>query len=307
MAPAIHVTCCAQLIHSFIRVLRPPVIPEAHRVAIITALKGVDAVVCPCPLVVTESFMVGQGIDLVVHGFASDADAEKQGDFFAAPKAMGRFRKIRYSSLESTTGIIDRIRAGPDQAGPALPPAAAPSAAVAPPVTTTPAPPSPIRSSAAAKAPWFGAAVAAATGGAAMLPINPFPADLLDVIEPHVCKARVRREETLGAIREATGAAGYDATLAQFRDSGLAQEGQIGFNTAEQPLRAAFLRSGGLSFDADLSHLHKTPSGKDALLCSLTRQPHAAADGFQAVFDRFVRQVCAPRLASLFDCTLAGA
>ena len=277
----------------------PPVIHEGHRVAIIAALKGVDEVVCPCPLVVTEAFMAAKGIDLVVHGFASDADAEKQGNFFAAPKAMGRFRKIRYSSLASTTAIIDKIRVGPHQAGPAV-------AAAVPPLVTSPTPPPPIRPSAPAKTPWFGAAVAAATGGAATLPTSPFPAKLLDIIDPHVDKARARRDETLGAIREATGAAVYDATLAQFRDSGLAREGQIGFNVAEQPLREAFRRSGGLLPDADLSHLHKTPGGKDALFRSLTRQPHAVETGFQAVFDRFVRQVCAPRLASIFDCTLAA-
>jgi cytidyltransferase-like protein len=282
---------------------RAPVIPETHRVAIMTALKGVDEVVCPCPLVVTEDFMKDKGIDLVVHGYASDADAEKQFKFFAVPMTTGRFKRIGYSPHESTTAIIDKIRAIPDDVKRAEQdraghtPASHEGVAAAVPPPRCPAPP------ATPKPAWFGAAVTAATGGCATLCSHPFPPTLLDVIDPHVQKARTRRDEALSAIREATGHGQYDVTLAQFQDSRLAEEGQISFNVAEHPLRAAFVRSSGLAADVDLCQLHVTPGSKDALFCALTREPHGTASGFQATFDRFVRQVCAPRLATLFECT----
>ena len=49
---------------------RRPVISEEDRSVIVAALRDVDHVVCPCPLVVSESFMNENCIDLVVHGFA---------------------------------------------------------------------------------------------------------------------------------------------------------------------------------------------------------------------------------------------
>jgi cytidyltransferase-like protein len=47
---------------------RPPIICESQRTQLVAALQYVDEVVCPCPLVVTESFMREHGIGLVVHG-----------------------------------------------------------------------------------------------------------------------------------------------------------------------------------------------------------------------------------------------
>ena len=89
---------------------RPPIISEADRTAIIGALRDVDAVVCPCPLVVTEDFMEQHSIDLVVHGFANDADAKKQEQFFEVPLRLGKFQRIEYYSGLNTTEIINRIR-----------------------------------------------------------------------------------------------------------------------------------------------------------------------------------------------------
>ena len=66
--------------------------------------------VCPCPLVVTEEFMREHGIDLVVHGFADDADAKRREEFFAAPMKAGRFQRIPYYEGQSTSAIIERIR-----------------------------------------------------------------------------------------------------------------------------------------------------------------------------------------------------
>ena len=92
---------------------RPPIISEANRVAVVSAIKEVDKVVCPCPLVVTEEFMQKEGIDLVVHGFANDADARNQDAFFALPISTGRFQRISYYEGLSTTEIINKIKAMP--------------------------------------------------------------------------------------------------------------------------------------------------------------------------------------------------
>ena len=76
---------------------RPPIISQAHRVAVVEALGDVDEVVCPCPLVVTEAFMELKGIDLVVHGFANDADAMRQ--VRRRRKKGRRYRTILYLML----------------------------------------------------------------------------------------------------------------------------------------------------------------------------------------------------------------
>jgi len=94
---------------------RPPIISEANRVAVVEALREVDAVICPCPLVVTEAFMTQHRIDLVVHGFANDADAARQQEFFATPIALGKFQRIGYYHGLSTTDIINQIRALPPE------------------------------------------------------------------------------------------------------------------------------------------------------------------------------------------------
>ena len=60
---------------------RPPIISEANRIAVVKAMKYVDEIVCPCPLIVTEEFMSKHNIDLVVHGFANDSDAKQQEIF----------------------------------------------------------------------------------------------------------------------------------------------------------------------------------------------------------------------------------
>lgn len=86
---------------------RRPIVPQDKRVAIVSALRKVDRVGCPCPLVVTKDFMEAHGIDLVVHGFANDADAERQKEFFEIPIALGKFQRIGYYRGLS---ITDRIR-----------------------------------------------------------------------------------------------------------------------------------------------------------------------------------------------------
>jgi len=89
---------------------RPPVISQNDRVAVVSAIKGVDKVICPCPLVVTEEFMELNSIDLVVHGFANDMDAERQKEFFKTPIELGKFQRISYYDKLSTTDIIEKIK-----------------------------------------------------------------------------------------------------------------------------------------------------------------------------------------------------
>ena len=89
---------------------RPPIISEEQRTAIISSLREVDEVICPCPLIVTNDFMEKHGIDLVVHGFANDSDAEKQTEFFEYPMSVGKFQRIPYYQHLSTTDIINEIR-----------------------------------------------------------------------------------------------------------------------------------------------------------------------------------------------------
>lgn len=94
---------------------REPIIKESERFAIVSAIKGVAYVVCPCPLIVTEEFMNEHGIDLVVHGFSSDEDAERQKVFFEAPMRCGKFQRIPYYKGLSTTDIMRQIRSMPEE------------------------------------------------------------------------------------------------------------------------------------------------------------------------------------------------
>mmetsp|Transcript_27253 Transcript_27253/g.80334 ORF Transcript_27253/g.80334 Transcript_27253/m.80334 type:complete len:794 (-) Transcript_27253:23-2404(-) len=252
---------------------RPPIMSQKDRVAIIASLKEVCKVVCPCPLVVTETFMAEHNIDLVVHGFANDADAERQRVFFEAPMKMGKFRRIAYWKGENTTQIIERVRALPQ--------------------SETCHSETEVES----KPQWFGRALAKATANAAEIPYDPFPLHLRQAIEPHIQKATKRRTEALDAICGATGKSTYQTIMSQFRSS-LAREGEFYFDTMAYPLRPAFLATAGLPVDTDLSRLHEQTGAKDGALFNITQQPKQ----FQIVFDEFVRNVCAPRFASMFDC-----
>mmetsp|Transcript_12832 Transcript_12832/g.16249 ORF Transcript_12832/g.16249 Transcript_12832/m.16249 type:complete len:225 (+) Transcript_12832:60-734(+) len=89
---------------------RPPIICQKERLAIVSALAEVDAVVCPCPLVVTEEFMIKCNIDLVVHGFVDDDDAKRQQEFFDVPMKLNKFQRIPYYSGQSTTDILKKIQ-----------------------------------------------------------------------------------------------------------------------------------------------------------------------------------------------------
>jgi cytidyltransferase-like protein len=254
---------------------RQPIVPETERCAIIHSLKEVDEVVCPCPLVVTEEFMSKHDIDLVVHGFANDADANRQKEFFEVPMKAGKFSRIPYYHGMSTTDRIKDIQSllddeanterNDDHEHP--------------------------------KPQWFGTALSTAVGSSQFIPFDPFPLNLREKIEPHISKARQRRKEALRAIREATGNSEYDTILALFQPT-LAKEAKFSFDESIHNLSASLLQTLGLQSDFDLSTMHHEDGQKNSLLQLLTTR----YESFQKTFDQFVRDVCAPQMARLFPC-----
>jgi hypothetical protein len=217
------------------------------------------------------------GIDLVVHGFANDADANRQEEFFEIPMKLGKFQRISYYRGLSTTDRIQGIQKLSEEGK-------------EPPVPTG-------KRLEPTKPQWFGATLAAATNNSASIPTDPFPLSLRQAVEAHTRKATKRRKEALGAIREATGAPKYDTVMAEFK-KGLAKEGDIRIDPELKSIRAAFLESIDLPASYDLSRIHEVDGAKDKLLHTLTKQ----SSHFQEVFDSFVRTVCAPHLASIYDC-----
>ena len=89
---------------------RKPIINEEDRTEIIKSIKYVDNIICPCPLVVTMNFIKNNNIDIVVHGFVSDEDRNKQKDFFKEIDENGYFKEIEYYSKTSTSEIIKNIK-----------------------------------------------------------------------------------------------------------------------------------------------------------------------------------------------------
>jgi len=89
---------------------RKPIINEEDRTEIIKSIKYVDNIICPCPLVVTMDFIKNNNIDIVVHGFVSDEDRNKQKDFFKEIDENGYFKEIEYYSKTSTSEIIKNIK-----------------------------------------------------------------------------------------------------------------------------------------------------------------------------------------------------
>jgi len=89
---------------------RNPIINESDRVEIVKHIVGVDQVIFPCPIFLSTDFVKSNNIDLVVHGFANDADREKQKKFFAEIQDNGYFQEIEYYSKISTTDLINKIK-----------------------------------------------------------------------------------------------------------------------------------------------------------------------------------------------------
>ena len=79
-------------------------------IEIIKCINIVDEVISPCPLVITEDFILRNRIDIIVHGFKDQNDFNLQKEFFKIPIEMGIFRRIQYYDKISTTEIISKIR-----------------------------------------------------------------------------------------------------------------------------------------------------------------------------------------------------
>ncbi|KAL7570532.1 hypothetical protein ACA910_004306 [Epithemia clementina (nom. ined.)] len=213
---------------------RPPIVPQEERTAIVAALQGVDQVICPCPLVVTDEFMDQHGIDLVVHGFANDEDVVKQADFFAAPLQRNQFQRIGYYPHVSTTDRIRYIQTLKDGDDDGVKRKGDGNGSIevggenstcnssnglidaGHPVTSVEVGlgaggcnenlaqqqeryvrASPKQSGQQFKKEWFGAALAKATNYAPFLPTDPFPLSLRTIMEPHLEKARKNRSKAL--------------------------------------------------------------------------------------------------------------
>jgi cytidyltransferase-like protein len=252
---------------------RRPIVPQAERVAIVEALSMVDSVVCPCPLVVTKEFMEKMRIDLVVHGFANDADAERQNQFFEVPMKLGKFQRISYYRGLSTTDRIQSIYQLMDNQAKQYE------------GTSRPNPN------------WFGNCLAAATNNSSTIPTDPFPLHLRQVIEPHIEKARTNQKEAMDAIRQATGKMLFDDTMKIFRGNlAIERDFQIDKRNIDR-LLSALSESTKYPVDTDLSRIHECsdPRAKDRLLHALTQNPTP----FHEAYDDFVRKVCVPRFASL--------
>jgi glycerol-3-phosphate cytidylyltransferase-like family protein len=59
--------------------------------------------------VLTERFISEHHLDLVVHGFADQDDADRQAHLFRVPRQRGIFRAIPYHHGISTTELLKRI------------------------------------------------------------------------------------------------------------------------------------------------------------------------------------------------------
>ena len=210
---------------------RTPIMDQEERTAIISALRVVDKVICPCPLVVTEDFMNEHEIDLVVHGFASEADAARQKEFFQIPMTLGKFQQIPYTAGVSTT---ERIAMLPNDSKK-----------------------------------WFGSCISEATNKSPSIPFDPFPLDLRIAMEPNLNKALKLRSSSLEAIRAATGTKTFDSVLSDFQSLPVFCEGEFYYNVAGHDLRQKLLQGVESNCGIELSQLHKSSTSKDDLFQSL--------------------------------------
>lgn len=88
---------------------RVPIINEEDRYEIVKSIKYVDSIIENCPLIITKEFISKNNIDLVVHGFSSNEDYNKQYKFFKDIIINNKFKRIEYYNKTSTTNIIKKI------------------------------------------------------------------------------------------------------------------------------------------------------------------------------------------------------
>jgi glycerol-3-phosphate cytidylyltransferase-like family protein len=81
----------------------------AERVAVVAGCRYVDEVVEDAPLHVTEEWLTGLRVDLVVHGDDFDADVVER--LYGVPIRLGMFRTVPYTPGISTSDLLRRMRA----------------------------------------------------------------------------------------------------------------------------------------------------------------------------------------------------
>jgi hypothetical protein len=147
---------------------------------------------------------------------------------------------------------------------------------------------------AAANPAWLGASLAAATGHSPHAFI--FDVCLLEVMEPHVAKAREsRRARRAASTLSEAARAGIDSLA--FR--ALSTEADLTYDVSAHDLGAALCASLGLPHGWDLAAFHEhaaTQGGKDAVMARLQDVSHRAP--FHDAFDAFVRGVVLPSVAA---------
>jgi cytidyltransferase-like protein len=222
-----------------------------------------DQVICPCPLIVDEDFMKKYGIDLVVHGFANEQDVQAQLEFFAVPMKLGKFQRIQYYQDVSTTDIVQKIKHS-ELGHP--------------------------------NKKGFGTTLAAATRNASVIPYDPFPCQLRAVLEQHFDAARSNRERALSEICKARNIT--ETELQKLTRLSLFMEEDFRFDTTRYSLLSTLLRCTDFPENTNLEQLHTKENGKIQFMKSLRKNFRE----FQEVFDRFVLEVCAPRMAASYDC-----
>jgi|TARA_Y100000389_G_C17108629_1_gene339555 choline-phosphate cytidylyltransferase len=89
---------------------RKPIICEENRKTMLDSCIYIDKVISNVPLIINKEFIIENKIDLVVHSYSDNNDENKQDNFFKIPKELGKYKTIPYSTQESTTKIINKIK-----------------------------------------------------------------------------------------------------------------------------------------------------------------------------------------------------
>ena len=86
---------------------RKPVFDEKTRQLLVLSDKNVDIVLKHPPLILDETFISTNKIDLVYHAFKNEKDEDNQSTFYKIPKEMGIFRTVGYDQSISTSEILE--------------------------------------------------------------------------------------------------------------------------------------------------------------------------------------------------------
>jgi len=91
---------------------RKPVYPMVERARIVRSIKGVDRVLVDAPVIITEEFIDGSGIGLVVHGHVCKHAKEyhKIQQMYAVPIEKGIMCWVDPYPGISTTQIIEKVK-----------------------------------------------------------------------------------------------------------------------------------------------------------------------------------------------------